>query len=59
MKEPEGCEKCLAVSCSLKGNLLHTLPSGTEFSTLDMADIRGNRINHGMRSLPLRSSIGN
>ena len=58
LKVPESYEKCLRVSSSVKGKPLPTPPRGREWATSKTADIGGDRMNPGIRILPLPSGNG-
>jgi hypothetical protein len=55
---PEKHEKFLRVSSSVKGKFLPTPPSGSEWATLQKANVGGDRINPGIKILPVPSANG-
>ena len=58
LKVPERYEKYLRVSSSVKEKPLPAPPSGREWATSQMAKVGGERINPGIRILPLPRANG-
>ena len=56
LKVPERYEKCLRVSSSVKGKRLPTLPSGREWATSQTTNVGRDRMNSGIKILPLLST---
>ena len=58
LKVPERYDKCLRVSSSMKGKHLSTPPSGREWTMSQMAYVRGDGMNPGIRLMAFSEADG-